>query len=91
MNEKVTRHFDAGQFVKGLKSDFFHEEFINKLGRTPAFSKLRSGGEDRMTGEEWAVIERGYKDLGVPDLLSTDQMIALAYALTARAVTTSHF
>ena len=71
MNEKVTKHFDAGQFVKGLKSDFFHE--------------------DRMTGEEWAVIERGYKDLGVPDLLSTDQMIALAYALTARAVTTSHF
>ena len=91
MNEKITKHFDAGEFVKNLKNDFFHEEFINKLGRTPAFSKLRSGGEDRMTEYEWGVIERGYRDLGVLDTLSTDQMVALAYALTARAVTSSHF
>ena len=91
MNEKITKHFDAGQFVKGLSDEVFHEEFINKLGRTPSFSKLRSGGEDRMTGCEWGVIERGYRNLGVPDTLSTDQMIALAYALTARAVTSAHF
>ena len=91
MNEKITKHFDAGQFVKELPNEVFHEEFINKLGRTTAFSKLRSGGEDRMTGYEWGVVERGYKNLGVPDTLSTDQMIALAYALTARAVTSAHF
>ena len=91
MNEKFYKPFDAESFVKNLDKDVFHEEFINKLGRTLAFSRLRCGGEHRLTGEEWAVIERGYRALGVPMVLSTSESIEFAHALTARAVTTAHF
>ena len=83
--------FDAEGFVKNLKNDVFHDEFINKLGRTLAFSKLRCGGEYRLTGEEWSVIERGFRNRGVPMVLSTSESVELAHALSARAVTSAHF
>ena len=91
MNEKFYKPFDAESFVKNLNKDVFHEEFINKLGKTLAFQRLRCNGPYFLTGLECVVIERGFRALGVPMVLSTSESVDLARALTARAVTTAHF
>lgn len=90
MNEKFYRPFDSEGFVKNLNEDVFQNEFINKLGKTLAFQRLRCNGPYFLTGLEWAVIERGFRALGVPMVLSTSESVELARALTARDVTTAH-
>lgn len=85
MGDKLAGFFDEKKFVAEIPNNAFHEEFVNKLGRTKVFSKLRSGGEDRMTAREWAEINSAFQKMGTPRL-SHEQIISLAYELTARAV-----
>ena len=80
-----TNWISAINLVSSITKNVFFDCFIAELGMTKSFSKLRCGGEKRMTPEDWETVRNGYRKLSLP-CEDMERMTEIAYALTRRAV-----
>ena len=80
--------FNAINLVQRIPKEIFDQEFVQFLGCTIEFSKLRCGLEDTLNETEVQTILTSYRKLGLPTKnLTMQEIVQIGYALTMRAIT----